>query len=184
MNNFNTTLFLRINGYGAHTPFVGWWSLFFSSWMMYALLVVVVLLPLMFFFKEQHLQQKLHYLHMWLMYVGVGCATWFVVSMLKVLTNVARPYEAITTLHPLITSGLHNSFPSLHSALAVAIASVTALWSRKLSDVLYLFALLIMLSRIFIGVHYPFDVIVGALIGWGIAYCGKRFYYGYLESRT
>lgn len=183
MDNFNTKLFLLINGYGGHVPLIGRLSVFFSLWISYGLLVVVVIVPLIFFFKEQHVRQKLHYFHMWLMYVGVGATTLFVVSMLKVITNIARPYEAIQTIHPLLMSGLHNSFPSLHSALAVAIASVSALWFRKLSEVLYVFALLIMTSRIFVGAHYPLDVVVGAVIGWVIAYLGKKFYYKYLESR-
>ncbi|WP_049654258.1 phosphatase PAP2 family protein [Kitasatospora sp. MY 5-36] len=57
------------------------------------------------------------------------------------------------------------SFPSNHSVIAFAAA--TALWfvNRRLGLVAGLFAVLMAASRVWVGVHYPHDVAVGALVG-------------------
>jgi len=79
---------------------------------------------------------------------------------------VALPIEALTGT---LTSG---SFPSAHAANMSALVGVAAaVWGRR--AVLYLFWLPLMvgLSRIYVGVHYPSDVAVGWLLGglygWG-----------------
>ena len=61
--------------------------------------------------------------------------------------------------------GRHKSFPSNHAANIAGLATVL---SRTYSDrktIFWIFAFTIMLSRIYIGVHYPFDVAVGATLG-------------------
>lgn len=69
------------------------------------------------------------------------------------------------------------SFPSSH---AMNIAGQAMLFSRiypRLTAVFFSFAALVALSRVYVGVHYPSDVIVGAFIGMGI---GFFVYSGYL----
>lgn len=67
------------------------------------------------------------------------------------------------------------SFPSLHALLSFTIA--TSLWMsgyHKLAGWLYVVAIFIILGRVFSGVHYPSDVLVGALAGWLIAWLLHR----------
>ncbi|MFF7991796.1 phosphatase PAP2 family protein [Kitasatospora xanthocidica] len=61
------------------------------------------------------------------------------------------------------------SFPSNHSVIAFAAA--VALWfvDRRLGSVAVLFAALMAASRVWVGVHYPHDVAVGALVGLLVA---------------
>ncbi|UZM96955.1 phosphatase PAP2 family protein [Lysinibacillus sp. MHQ-1] len=67
-------------------------------------------------------------------------------------------------------SNLDPSFPSNHAAGAFALA-FALLWKRKkIGAVLLVMACLMALSRIFIGVHYPLDVLAGACIGLGVTY--------------
>ncbi|MFF2039799.1 phosphatase PAP2 family protein [Kitasatospora sp. NPDC058170] len=57
------------------------------------------------------------------------------------------------------------SFPSNHTVIAFAAA--TALWfvDRRLGAVAYVAAVLMGASRVWVGVHYPHDVLVGAVVG-------------------
>lgn len=61
------------------------------------------------------------------------------------------------------------SFPSGHTLHAVMFTLIAIAWFPLLAAVLVPFTLLVALSRIVLGLHYPTDVLVGGLIGWGLA---------------
>ncbi len=61
------------------------------------------------------------------------------------------------------------SFPSGHTLQAVLMSSIALAWFPGLAWVLLPFSCLVALSRMVLGLHYPSDVICGALIGWGLA---------------
>ena len=85
---------------------------------------------------------------------------------IKPLVERARPWLDWPIV-PLVTEGDPNSFPSGHTCAAFAAGMIwlRALpwkWGRVAAPVL---AVLMGLSRLYVGVHYPTDVLAGALIG-------------------
>lgn len=60
------------------------------------------------------------------------------------------------------------SFPSGHATIAFALAGILAAKEPKWKWWFYVLAILIALSRIYLGQHFPSDVIAGAILGWGI----------------
>lgn len=80
-------------------------------------------------------------------------------------------------IHPLIVKAASSkSFPSDHAALSFALASILAFFYPKWSIVFFIIAFLISISRVFVGVHYPLDVIAGACIGIASAFIARRVY--------
>lgn len=63
----------------------------------------------------------------------------------------------------------HHSFPSNHATAAFAIAFAVLFLSRRVGLLFLLGAVLIGLSRIFLGVHYPGDIAASAVIGLAVA---------------
>lgn len=83
-----------------------------------------------------------------------------------------RPRPFVTHAVTLLSekSKSDPSFPSNHAAGSFALAFSMFWKRRKAGSILIVLAFLMALSRIFIGVHYPLDVMVGALIAFSVAY--------------
>ncbi len=91
--------------------------------------------------------------------------------ILKNLVARTRPYDAIAGLSSLIGSQSDFSFPSGHTGSSFAAATVMFCGLKKrYGSFALILAALIGFSRIYVGVHYPSDVIGGALIGAIIGY--------------
>jgi undecaprenyl-diphosphatase len=85
---------------------------------------------------------------------------------LKHLTDRPRPYVAHPEQEPLRRASLDLSFPSGHAATSFAAAMVLARYvPPRVAPLLFVLAALVGWSRVYVGVHYPSDVLVGALLG-------------------
>lgn len=77
----------------------------------------------------------------------------------------SRPFVADARVIDLVPHAPDNSFPSHHAAVAFAIAGALS-WSRRQIGAFALAAAAtIALARVFVGVHWPIDVVAGATIG-------------------
>ena len=77
----------------------------------------------------------------------------------------------------------HKSFPSNHAANSFAIAIIISFFFPKLRVGAYALAFTIAFSRIYIGVHYPFDVVYGMSIGILSSYLAKLLFTIYINKK-
>ena len=75
-----------------------------------------------------------------------------------------RPYLA-HTVHLLIAPTADTSFPSDHATLGFAVAVLVWRFNRRAGTALLLLVLILAFARIFVGAHYPTDVLGGAVLG-------------------
>jgi undecaprenyl-diphosphatase len=92
-------------------------------------------------------------------------ASWTVAEGVKYLFDRSRPFLWDTEIAPLINTPSSSSFPSGHSATAAAGAITLSVLYPPFAPVLVLAGLLVVLSRVYLGVHFPFDVLAGIVIG-------------------
>jgi len=104
--------------------------------------------------------------------VAIVCITaliagYFITEILKIIVARPRPYETLEGVRVLVpTTGY--SWPSGHSVASFIAFTIYGLAVIGRSYGFYIFLILvclIMFSRVYIGVHYPSDVLSGALIG-------------------
>jgi undecaprenyl-diphosphatase len=107
--------------------------------------------------------------------LGVGLATVCYLAAeglsyeLKGVFDRPRPPAVDPAVHPLVAAPANGSMPSTHAASAFAAAVAAGLVHPRLRLPLLVLAALISLSRVWLGVHYLSDVLVGAAIGSAIA---------------
>jgi undecaprenyl-diphosphatase len=85
--------------------------------------------------------------------------------LLKPLFGRIRPCYTFDNIRLLVGCGGRLSFPSNHAANSFAIAGLVSYFYKRYAAVLYVVAVLIGLSRIYLGRHYPSDVLGGAIFG-------------------
>ena len=86
-------------------------------------------------------------------------------SVLKPLFDRPRPCQTLTDVHLLVNCGAGLSMPSSHAANAFAQFAFWRTKAPKMHWYLFAIAFLVAISRVFVGVHYPADVLVGAVLG-------------------
>lgn len=86
--------------------------------------------------------------------------------IIKKLVARERPFNQFSDVIPLIKKPVDFSFPSGHSASSFASAGILFRYLDKKYGILAIvFATLIAFSRLYLGVHFPSDVIAGVIIG-------------------
>jgi undecaprenyl-diphosphatase len=85
--------------------------------------------------------------------------------LLKDVFDRERPNVRYAEPEPLMRAPQSDSFPSGHAATSFAAATVIAAAAPRLRIPLYVLAALVAWSRVYVGVHYPLDVIGGAIYG-------------------
>ena len=89
----------------------------------------------------------------------------------KLITDRPRPGVRYPDPATLVYLPHTSSFPSGHAAVSFACAATLARFAprRRIAVVLYVVAALIAYSRVYVGVHYPLDVLAGAVLGLVVA---------------
>ena len=86
-------------------------------------------------------------------------------SVIKYWLVRQRPCHALQNVHLLVSCGSGFSFPSSHAVNNFAGALILAFFFPRAKWWFFGFAAIVAFSRVYVGVHYPFDVIGGAVIG-------------------
>src|SRR4030042_5053145 len=149
--------------------------LFFASiwiWVMYVFLIVI-----WFRGKKITREQIIHA-------VIISFIAWGVAEMVKdILPSSLRPFQ-INGYPPLtLTVPSDSAFPSAHSAAAFGLAVAIFLYDKKIGILYLLGALFVSLGRIFSNVHYPIDILGGAVLGAFIALISENIHFEKLLRR-
>jgi membrane-associated phospholipid phosphatase len=95
-----------------------------------------------------------------------------VVNTLKHALGRPRPFLTLPDVHLLVGQGSSGSLPSSHAASWFAASLIVFAYYRRSAWFMLPLASLVALSRVYVGVHYPSDIVAGAIIGAGYAAAG------------
>ena len=104
---------------------------------------------------------------------------WGAAQIVKSFYVSPRPFLVLPDVNALFLHGDNDSFPSGHATFAFALATALYFYHRQLAYLYFVGAVLIGLSRIIAGIHWPVDILAGYALGGVIAlvvyYLYRRF---------
>ena len=109
--------------------------------------------------------------------VSAAFARVVIVALIRWIWPRPRPFIE-NNVNLLLT---HNSsaFPSGHAAFFFALSTVIYFYNKKFGILFFLASFLICISRVFVGIHWPLDILAGAVVGifsgWLIHKIAKKF---------
>ncbi|MBU0998978.1 phosphatase PAP2 family protein [Patescibacteria group bacterium] len=129
---------------------------------------VVVVLAVLFLF------QRFSWKEIILLCMSAGFA--FVsAKILKILFHTPRPFDIFSQVQSLFLETGY-AFPSGHTAVATAVAFAIFFTNKKTGYLFMFLALIIGVTRIIAGVHFPVDILGGFILGGIFAYLVKYVY--------
>ncbi len=161
MIHFDAHLFMEINRALSGPLATAFFS--FITYLGDGFVLALTVLPIFYFLDRERFRK--HVLTM------VLCAAFsgLIVTATKIVVDRQRPPEyfakAEVDIHVPGVVPVDKSFPSGHTQIAFAIAVYLSCLYRALAPLFLMIAGLVGLSRIALGVHFPLDVVVGAVIG-------------------
>ena len=105
-----------------------------------------------------------------------------IMFLLKQAVHRPRPFETLSGVIALDGENT-SSFPSGHTANAFYGAAFLSEFYKKFSGVFYFLGLVVFISRIYLGVHYPSDALAGAVIGFILGKVFAKFDYQKLLNK-
>lgn len=118
------------------------------------LIVVLVVIALAYFVKQSREKQK----QLAVFALIALPATYVVAKIASLLYYNPRPF-VVENFTPLISHIADNGFPSDHTLLSSAVASVVYYFDKKVGAVLFVLALLVGAARVLAGVHHVVDIL-------------------------
>lgn len=169
MHNINILFLTFINNFAGQSTLLDDVFVFITGYLAYG---VVILVFLYFFIQEIRVKKTipavLHHMSTFF-YMSVSfLTTWIIVEIIKTVVAQPRPFQVIHTLTVLLPFGSLDSFPSAHTALTTSLAVSVFLLYRRFGALLLFFAFIVGVSRVYVGVHFPVDVLFGFVIGIAI----------------
>lgn len=154
--NINIDVFRMINDLGKDYPFLNPIIIFLAEYMLYFLLLALV----GYWFTRTNKNR--------MMVIQAVIATIIAEVLGKIagqLYSHHQPFAELSNVSQLVAHEIDNSFPSDHSIVFFTVCMSIYLVRKKEGWIWMMIALGVAMSRVWVGVHYPGDVLTGALIG-------------------
>jgi undecaprenyl-diphosphatase len=102
-------------------------------------------------------------------------ARFIIVEIIRFIWDRPRPFIS-DSVNLLIRHSPSASFPSGHATFFFALSTLIYLYNKKIGILFLIASFLISISRVFCGIHWPLDILAGALVGILSALIIKRIF--------
>lgn len=132
-----------------------------TAW--YVLVIAAVIVSIIIYINKS---KRKYIIPLWLS----GIVSYGLANLIKFI--IARPRPSVIQLVP----ETFYSFPSSHAAVVFSLLPILCLKFKKLKLVWISLGILIVLTRLYVGVHYLSDILAGAVLGLIVGYLVLKYY--------
>ncbi|MEK7658421.1 MAG: phosphatase PAP2 family protein [Patescibacteria group bacterium] len=155
--NLDLYIFNLINGFTGKWVWSDYLAMFFAQYFEYFLWLYLILFLAINFKK---------YWRMVLEAFIAAVATKFILTAaIRWMWFRPRPFAALNFIPLIDQSAKEASFPSGHASFYFALSTIVYFYNKKAGILFYIASFLIVISRVFTGVHWPSDILAGAALG-------------------
>ena len=163
LSEINIELFRMFNDLGKEVMFLNPIMIFFAKYMKYFLLFGIV----MYWFTRKRENRIMIISSMFAFVIAEVFG-----AIAGAIHSNNQPFAELSNVNQLIGHAIDNSFPSDHAIEFFSICITFLLFKKNLRYVWLAIAILVSISRVWVGVHYPADILVGTILGIiGAALC-------------
>lgn len=149
-------IFQQINQFVFKWLWLDTFAIFFAKYFGYILVILLVLFLIKNFKK---------YWQMVIQAIAAGLVAKFIIAeVIRYFLPRARPFVE-NSINVLINHSSAPAFPSGHSAFFFAVSTVVYFYNKKAGLLFFGASFLIGLARVFSGIHWPSDILSGAIVG-------------------
>lgn len=155
--NLDLYIFNLINWFAGKWAWLDYLGMFFAQYFEYFLWLCLLLFLVVSFKK---------YWRMVLEAVIAAVLTRFVLTaIIRWLWFRPRPFVALNFIPLINQSAKEASFPSGHASFYFALSTIVYCYNKKAGILFYIGSFLIVIARVFVGIHWPLDILAGAVLG-------------------
>lgn len=156
LEKFNVGGFRWLNDLAGYNVWLDRFMVFAADKMGYLLILFIFVL----FWKKSYFKK--------IIFVSLGsalAARFVFVTLVRYFFYSPRPFLVLENVHRLMNHELESSFPSGHASFYFALAMGVYFYNKKAGLIYLVLAGLLGLARIFVSVHWPLDILAGAVLG-------------------
>ena len=162
----NKKIFFKLNNLVGKSKILDlaliFWAKYFAFLFWFWLIIIFLFSDTGKTFNLSH--ERIIYVHL------TGILVWFLVLLIKTMRFTPRPYLTKETKVLIKKKKSSSAFPSGHTALFFALGGMFVHFSVPLGVLAFVCAFLVGLSRLISGLHWPIDILGGAIIGTFIGF--------------
>ena len=172
MFNLDVEIFKWLNSWAGVSYFFDWAIIFRAVYLWYIIMFAVFLFPVLALLPRfrRNLNKNLELFIF--AFFSASIARFVITEFIRRIYNRPRPFivlsgvnQLVDNVHQIFNNISTSSFPSGHASLAFAVSMSIYFYYPKLSILFFLAAISIGMGRIAAGVHWPSDILGGAIIG-------------------
>lgn len=168
--NIDITLFYLINT-SLENPITNFIMPIITNSDNWLIIYLIIIFKLIHYFDKTTKKRYLKgFLFATTMLIGVGLTDFITAGILKEQVSRLRPCHSLENINLIINCGSGKSFPSAHASNNFFLATFLSKYFSKYKLSFFIIAFLVAISRVFVGVHFPLDIIFGGILGFLMAY--------------
>jgi len=169
--SFDFYLFQKLNQFVGISPYLDKVAIFFAEYIQYFVVFCLLL------FLVKNLRRNLEMVIF--AFAAAIFSRFIITEIIRYLFPRIRPFVENSVNLLIGYNATESSFPSGHAAFFFALSMVVYFYNKKAGILFFIASFLISISRVFSGIHWPSDILVGAIVGifsgWIILKISKKF---------